>query len=136
MSLRDDAFDLGAVVLGDLPYAAYYPRVPVVAGGITVVCDLPVEWVSVVQPVPVTPGDGSAPFVTRFPRPLADKVRKKTCVEVPPVYAGHAVRARGHVGTTVEVGAIGVGHTRRIVDPLPGILVEEEELLVMLAAME
>ena len=134
MSLRDDAFSI-IEPLADFPYAAYFPRVAVTA--LTVVCDLPVEWTAVPVPVtPVTPGGGSAPFVTRFPRPLADKVRRKTCVEIPPVYATTRVRAVAHVGSTVEVGSIYAGHTLRLVDPLPGILVEDEELLLMLAAME
>lgn len=135
MSLRDNAFDI-IPALGDAPYNAYYPRVPV--AGLTVVCDLPVEWTAVPVPVPpVTPGGGGSGtvFVPRVRPVVRRKVR--TCVAVPTAYATHDVRARQYVTGEVIVGArLAATHTRRVVDPLPGLLIEDEELLVMLAAME
>jgi hypothetical protein len=70
-------------------------------------------------------------------RPPGVKRRAKTCVEIPPVSAHARVRGRAHAGSTVEVGTIQVGHSLRIVDPLPGILAEDDEALVLaLAALE
>ena len=128
MSLRDDAFDVSGQALADLPYAAYFPRVRVTAR-LTVVADLPVEWAA--TPVPAREFGGSY-----APKPIrkGKQVRINTCVEVPPVYAVHTVRGRQAIPSSVEVGAISVGHRMRVVDPLPGVIAEEDELLALVAA--
>ncbi|HJT92441.1 MAG TPA: hypothetical protein VJ777_10915 [Mycobacterium sp.] len=128
MSLRDDAFDIGALNRADLPYAAYYPKVRVTAR-LTVVADLPVEWGATAVPARETGGS--------YVRPVRKgrRVTVRTCVDVPAVYACHTVRGRQRIPTTVEVGgAIEVGHRLRIVDPLPGVIREEDELLALIAA--
>lgn len=127
MSLRDDAFDISPR-LGDLPYAAYYPRVRK-AAGLTVVADMPVEWGETATPAPVDTG-GSG-YVRPVRKPVT--VRIRTCVEVPTVYACHRVRGIQRLPTTVEVTTATASHRLRVVDPLPGVIAEEDELLALLA---
>lgn len=121
---------------GVLPGRIYGAFTRAAGAAVTVVCDLPVEWVATAVPVPpVRPAAGGAPHVPR--RIPVTRRTVKTCVEMPPVYVAHEVRAREHVVGEVIVGAaLSVGHSLRLVDPLPGILVEDEELLILLAAME